>query len=63
MFSGDGATRLDSHLAELPRLSSQDSMTHAKVMVDNASWDWEKTVIITYRVLLADRLQADPKWV
>ena len=34
---------------ELPQLSPQDISTHAKVMVDNASWDGEKTVIITCR--------------
>jgi pre-mRNA-processing factor 8 len=32
---------------ELPQLSPQDITTHAKVMNDHASWDGEKTVIIT----------------
>ncbi|KAJ8312022.1 LOW QUALITY PROTEIN: hypothetical protein KUTeg_009395 [Tegillarca granosa] len=32
---------------ELPQLSPQDITTHAKVMSENASWDGEKTVIIT----------------
>ena len=32
---------------ELPQLSPQDMTTHAKVMADNATWDGEKTVVIT----------------
>merc|ERR550517_1385172 len=32
---------------ELPQLSPQDITTHAKVMADNATWDGEKTVVIT----------------
>jgi pre-mRNA-processing factor 8 len=33
--------------AELPQLSPQEISTHAKMMNDQASWDGEKTVIIT----------------
>ena len=32
---------------EVPQLSPQDITTHAKIMNDHASWDGEKTVIIT----------------
>lgn len=32
---------------ELPQLSPQDVTTHAKVMNEHASWDGEKTIIIT----------------
>ena len=32
---------------ELPQLSPQDITTHAKVMADHATWDGEKTIIIT----------------
>ncbi|XP_026684160.1 pre-mRNA-processing-splicing factor 8, partial [Diaphorina citri] len=32
---------------ELPQLSPQDVTSHAKIMADNASWDGEKTVVIT----------------
>jgi pre-mRNA-processing factor 8 len=32
---------------ELPQLSPQDVSLHAKVLVDNSSWDGEKTIIIT----------------
>ncbi|CAF1982207.1 unnamed protein product, partial [Rotaria magnacalcarata] len=32
---------------ELPQLSSQDITTHAKIMNDHASWDREKTIVIT----------------
>jgi pre-mRNA-processing factor 8 len=32
---------------ELPQLSSQDITTHAKIMNDHASWDGEKTIVIT----------------
>ncbi|CAM2704830.1 unnamed protein product [Rotaria socialis] len=32
---------------ELPQLSPQDITTHAKIMNDHASWDGEKTIVIT----------------
>ncbi|CAM4799721.1 unnamed protein product [Rotaria magnacalcarata] len=32
---------------ELPQLSPQDITTHAKIMNDHASWDREKTIVIT----------------
>lgn len=43
---------------ELPQLSPQDITTHAKVMSENASWDGEKTVIITCRYV-CDNLYSD----
>jgi pre-mRNA-processing factor 8 len=33
--------------SELPELSPQDVITHARIMADNKSWDGEKTVVIT----------------
>lgn len=41
---------------ELPQLSPQDITTHAKVMVDNSSWDGEKTIIITCRWKIYTRI-------
>eukprot|EP00731_Ephydatia_muelleri_P023645 Em0015g1228a len=32
---------------ELPQLSPQDVTTHAKIMMENPSWDGEKTIVIT----------------
>ena len=32
---------------ELPQLSPQDITSHAKIMNEHASWDGEKTIIIT----------------
>lgn len=32
---------------ELPHLAPQDVTTHARIMVENKSWDGEKTVVIT----------------
>ncbi|CAF4861840.1 unnamed protein product [Rotaria socialis] len=32
---------------ELPQLSPQDITTHAKIMNDHASWNGEKTIVIT----------------
>lgn len=34
---------------ELPQLSPQDVMAHAKTLTENESWDGEKTIIITCR--------------
>ena len=36
---------------ELPQLSPQDVTMHGKVMADNPSWDGEKTIVITCRLL------------
>ena len=33
---------------ELPQLSPQDITSHAKVMAEHASWDGEKTIVITW---------------
>ncbi|CAF4443146.1 unnamed protein product, partial [Rotaria magnacalcarata] len=38
---------IHTQLDELPQLSSQDITTHAKIMNDHASWDREKTIVIT----------------
>ncbi|CAF4113340.1 unnamed protein product [Rotaria magnacalcarata] len=38
---------IHTQLDELPQLSPQDITTHAKIMNDHASWDREKTIIIT----------------
>lgn len=48
---------------ELPQLSPQDVTTHAKILLENESWDGEKTVIITCRqvnINLLVRLFIDP---
>uniref|UniRef100_A0A0M3HZ85 MPN domain-containing protein n=1 Tax=Ascaris lumbricoides TaxID=6252 RepID=A0A0M3HZ85_ASCLU len=37
---------------ELPQLSPQDVTMHAKTLLENESWDGEKTVIITCRSLI-----------
>ena len=36
---------------ESPQLSPQDVTTHARMLSDNSSWDAEKAVIITCRLL------------
>lgn len=36
---------------ELPQLSPQDVTAHAKTLMENESWDGEKTIIITCRYI------------
>lgn len=41
--------RMHTQPNELPQLSPQDVTSHAKILLENESWDGEKTVIITCR--------------
>ena len=39
--------RLHTQPNELPQLSPQDVVTHAKIMAENKTWEAEKTITIT----------------